>query len=64
MPDRPVAPRSRRVIAEVIALGLANGVFLGLAFMAADRTHAVLAAVGACCCITLAYLFVSASRRA
>jgi len=64
METRDGSPASRRAIGEILALGVANGVFLGAGFMAPSPLHAVLAAMGAGSCISLAYLFVTASRRA
>lgn len=57
-------PAARRPVKEVIGLGLANGIFIGAGLLASHPAHGVLAALGAGTCMTVAYLFVKASRTA
>lgn len=61
---KPATSAARRVVGEVLGLGLANGIFIGAGLMASHPAHGVLAAIGAGTCMTLAYLFMTASRRA
>lgn len=49
----------QRALAETLALGVANGVLLGVGFTAADRAYGLLLAVGTGTMITLSYLFAS-----
>jgi len=53
----------RRAIAEVLALGLANGLLLGAAIAAANRGHALFVASGAGTFITLTYLLITRWRQ-
>ena len=48
----------RRALAEMLALGLANGALLGAGLAAADRALALLVASGAGTLINLAYLLL------
>ena len=52
----------RRAIAEVLALGLANGLLLGAGLAAAHRGHGLLVASGAGTFITLTYLLMTRWR--
>ena len=50
---------ARRVLSEVLALGLANGLLLGAGLTAAHRGPALLLASGAGTVITLTYLLTT-----
>ena len=52
-----------RALAEVLALGLANGLLLGAALATADRGHALFVASGAGTFITLTYLLMTRWRQ-
>ncbi len=54
--------RIGRMMAEVLALGVANGLLLGAALAAAHRAHALLVAAGAGTFITLTYLVATRFR--
>lgn len=53
----------RRALAEVLALGLANGLLLGVGLAAANRGHALMVASGAGTFITLTYLLMTRWRQ-
>jgi hypothetical protein len=53
----------RRALAEVLALGLANGLLLGTALAAAHRGHALIVASGAGTFISLTYLLMTRWRQ-
>jgi len=53
----------RRALAEVLALGLANGLLLGAGLSAANRGHALVVATGAGTFITLTYLLMTRWRQ-
>ena len=50
---------TRRALAEVLALGLANGLLLGAGLAAANPAHALLVNMGAGTFITLTYLLMT-----
>lgn len=54
---------ARRALAEVLALGLANGLLLGTALTAAHRGPALLIASGIGTFVTLTYLLIMRWRR-
>ena len=54
---------ARRVLLEVLALGLANGLLLGAGLTAAHRAPALLLACGAGTLITLTYLLTMRWRQ-
>ena len=53
----------RRALAEVLALGLANGLLLGAGLAATNRGHALIVASGAGTFITLTYLLMTRWRQ-
>jgi hypothetical protein len=53
----------RRALAEVLALGLANGLLLGAGLAGAHRGHALMVASGAGTFITLTYLLMTRWRQ-
>ena len=53
----------RRALAEVLALGLANGLLLGAALATAHPGHALAVATGSGTFITLTYLLVTRWRQ-
>ena len=53
----------RRALAEVLALGLANGLLLGAGLAAANRGHALVVATGTGTFITLTYLLMTRWRQ-
>jgi len=53
----------RRALAEVLALGLANGLLLGAGLATAHRGHALMIASGAGTFITLTYLLMTRWRQ-
>lgn len=55
--------RTRRALAELLALGLANGLLLGGALAAAHRGHALAVAVGTGTFVTLTYLLMTRWRQ-
>ncbi len=55
--------RTRRALAELLALGLANGLLLGGALATAHRGHALVVAVGTGTFVTLTYLLTTRWRQ-
>ena len=55
---------TRRALAEVLALGLANGLLLGAGLAAAHPAHGLMVASGAGTFITLTYLLMTHWRQA
>lgn len=53
----------RRALAEVLALGMANGLLLGAGLAAVNRGHALMVASGAGTFITLTYLLMTRWRQ-
>jgi hypothetical protein len=53
----------RRALAEVLALGMANGILLGAGLAAAHRAPALLVASGTGTFITLTYLVMTRWRQ-